>query len=174
MAGERRKARAIRKAQQKTSRWTWYMVALFSFAVALLIFSTFWTQYRSIQQSNAPQISTSKVLVISGHPDLSSGSTSNRLIISELSALAGDDMSLSVRHIPSLYPDGKIDVAVEQASLLNADVIVLQFPLFVTRLWRATLPLSLTQLLVHDASPAQGLGGRHVRVWVRVWHSPHA
>ena len=35
-----------------------------------------------------------------------------------------------VRNLEELYPDGKIDVAAEQAALVSADVVLLQYPIF--------------------------------------------
>lgn len=55
------------------------------------------------------------------------------------SALAKSAASLpgvEVRYLYDLYPDGKIDVAAEQASLENSDRIVLQFPMQ----WYSTPP----------------------------------
>lgn len=68
-----------------------------------------------------------KILVISAHQDLNQ-SVSNRLILEELEKHFGD--KVSVRRLSDLYPDFKIDVAAEQAALLDADVVVLQYPTF--------------------------------------------
>lgn len=67
----------------------------------------------------------SKVLVISGHPDLGQSNT-NSVILSQLSQL--DDAE--IRRLDTLYPDYQIDVESEQEALLGADVIVLQFPFY--------------------------------------------
>lgn len=64
-----------------------------------------------------------KILVISGHPELS-GSTANRLIIEKLSRFS----LITVKDIKESYPDGRIDVKKEQNDLQNADLIILQFP----------------------------------------------
>jgi glutathione-regulated potassium-efflux system ancillary protein KefF len=64
-----------------------------------------------------------KILVISGHPELS-GSTANRLIIEKLSRFS----LITVKDIKENYPDGRIDVEKEQDDLQNADLIILQFP----------------------------------------------
>lgn len=69
----------------------------------------------------------SQILVISAHQDLNQ-STSNSLILSELENQLGE--KVTVRRLSSLYPDFNIDVAAEQQALLNADVVVLQFPIF--------------------------------------------
>ena len=68
----------------------------------------------------------SNILIISGHPDFNN-SFANKIIWNELP-----------KHLPQAtyhrldknYPDFKIDVAREQQRLTEADVIVLQFPLF--------------------------------------------
>ncbi|MBN2802962.1 MAG: NAD(P)H-dependent oxidoreductase [Deltaproteobacteria bacterium] len=64
------------------------------------------------------------VLVISGHPNLKERSLTNKVIVDQLEVQEG----VTVRDIKSLYPDFKIDVKAEQAALLKADTIVLQFP----------------------------------------------
>lgn len=67
-----------------------------------------------------------KVLIISGHPDLDR-SLANRTILSDLKDVRG--LTVEQRRLDLLYPDFRIDVAAEQAALVNADVIVWQFPL---------------------------------------------
>ncbi|WP_136681219.1 NAD(P)H-dependent oxidoreductase [Neptunomonas sp. XY-337] len=68
----------------------------------------------------------SKVVVISGHPDLEQSYT-NTVILQQLEA---SKLDVEVRRLDSLYPDYHIDVAAEQRALMAADVIVLQFPLY--------------------------------------------
>ncbi|WP_026971025.1 NAD(P)H-dependent oxidoreductase [Aliagarivorans marinus] len=68
----------------------------------------------------------SQVLVISGHPDLD-GSYTNSVIIDELAQRISN---IEVRRLDRLYPDYQIDVAAEQQAMLDADVIVLQFPFY--------------------------------------------
>lgn len=63
------------------------------------------------------------ILIISGHPRLRH-SMANRLILEELSNIPG----ITVYDVQTNYPDGEIDVAAEQKKLLEADLIVLQFP----------------------------------------------
>ena len=70
---------------------------------------------------------TSKVLLISGHPRLES-SLSNRMILADLEEKLGS--SLAVRRLDALYFDRPIDVAAEQAALVEADTIIWQFPLY--------------------------------------------
>ncbi|MBY6093299.1 NAD(P)H-dependent oxidoreductase [Ferrimonas balearica] len=67
----------------------------------------------------------SRIVVISGHPNLEQSYT-NRLILARLHQR--DDVS--VRDLATLYPDSRIDVAAEQAALLAAEVVVLQFPFY--------------------------------------------
>jgi len=68
-----------------------------------------------------------KVLILSGHPDLDA-SLSNRTILGDVI----DELptNCEVRRLDRLYPDYRIDVAVEQAALVEADVIVWQFPFY--------------------------------------------
>ena len=68
----------------------------------------------------------SKVLVISGHPDLSQSHT-NQVILSSLdNALS----NVEIRRLDTLYPNYDIDVEAEQNALLSADIVVLQFPFY--------------------------------------------
>lgn len=69
----------------------------------------------------------SKILIISAHQDLNQ-STSNRLILDGLEKQLGD--KVSVRRLSDLYPDFNIDVAAEQKALTEANVVVLQYPVF--------------------------------------------
>lgn len=68
----------------------------------------------------------SKVVIISGHPNLE-GSYANKIILDEAAKNLDD---VEIRRLDTLYPDYKIDVQAEQAALLAADVIVLQFPFY--------------------------------------------
>lgn len=68
----------------------------------------------------------SQVVVISGHPDLASSHT-NTVILEELQNKVDN---IEIRRLDTLYPDYQIDVEAEQAALLKADVIVLQFPFY--------------------------------------------
>lgn len=66
------------------------------------------------------------ILVISGHTDLND-SVANKCILAKLSeSLPQAEFS----YLDRLYPDFKIDVAVEQEKLVKADIVVFQFPLF--------------------------------------------
>lgn len=68
-----------------------------------------------------------KILVISAHQNLEH-STSNRLILEELEKHFGE--KAQIRRLSNLYPDYNIDVAAEQAALVDADVVLLQYPTF--------------------------------------------
>jgi putative NADPH-quinone reductase len=66
------------------------------------------------------------ILVISGHTDLQD-SVANRTILEELQLELPEADFL---YLDQAYPDFKIDVKKEQARLMQADVIVFQFPIF--------------------------------------------
>ncbi|MET4141951.1 NAD(P)H-dependent oxidoreductase [Pedobacter sp. UYP1] len=65
------------------------------------------------------------VLIISGHPDLSQ-SFGNSAILKEVEKLAP---KFKINDLSGNYPDFKINVEAEQAKLVEADVIVWQFPI---------------------------------------------
>ena len=73
-----------------------------------------------------------KILVNVFHPKLDK-STVNRLWVERLSTEA----NVTVRNIYELYPDGKIDVAAEQAALSAHDRLVFQHPFY----WYSIPPL---------------------------------
>ncbi|WP_369588046.1 NAD(P)H-dependent oxidoreductase [Kingella oralis] len=73
-----------------------------------------------------------KTLVNVFHPKLAQ-STVNRLWAQRLEGLP----DVTVRRVYELYPDGKIDVAAEQAALLAHDRLVFQHPFF----WYSVPPL---------------------------------
>lgn len=66
-----------------------------------------------------------KTLVIYSH-SYQADSLANKAIIAELEK----ENDFTIRNIEALYPDGNIDVALEQQYLLDADVVVFQHPLF--------------------------------------------
>lgn len=68
----------------------------------------------------------SRVLVISGHPNLSESNT-NQII---LDSLAANIENIEIRRLDDLYPSYQIDIQEEQQALLAADTIVLQFPFY--------------------------------------------
>ena len=63
-------------------------------------------------------------LLIAGHPDLSQ-SVANATILEEVSAALPD---ITVRKLCETAPDGRFDIAAEQATLAGVDLIVWQFP----------------------------------------------
>lgn len=67
-----------------------------------------------------------KVLVISGHPNLQTSWT-NKVILKELQQRIEN---LKIHCLDELYPDYRMDVEAEQQALLEADLIVLQFPFY--------------------------------------------
>ncbi|MCF6214449.1 MAG: NAD(P)H-dependent oxidoreductase [Flavobacteriaceae bacterium] len=66
-----------------------------------------------------------KTLVILAHPDLEN-SVGSKTIIASLSKLP----NISVLNLTALYPDFNIDVASEQTALAEADLIILQYPIY--------------------------------------------
>ena len=68
-----------------------------------------------------------KVLIVSAHTDIQNGSYVNRRILETVKRELPEAVidSLSER-----YPDFRIDSATEQKKVVDADVIVWQFPLF--------------------------------------------
>lgn len=67
-----------------------------------------------------------RILVVCGHPDLGR-SYANRMILGHLEAASLD---LEIRCLDRLYGRGSVDVEAEQAALLAADLVLLQFPLY--------------------------------------------
>ena len=65
-----------------------------------------------------------KTVVIYGHPDYLN-SFANKTILEQFSKNCPD---AEIRNIAQLYPDGKIDVETEQKKLLEADVLIFEFP----------------------------------------------
>ena len=66
------------------------------------------------------------VLIVSGHTDLND-SVANKKILEELKEKLPE---AEFDYLIDLYPDFTIDVEAEQEKLVNADIIVLQYPLF--------------------------------------------
>jgi putative glutathione-regulated potassium-efflux system ancillary protein kefF len=67
-----------------------------------------------------------QTLIICGHPHLDQ-SNANRAILAETARLLP---GVEIRELGNLYPDGRIDVAAEQAALTRTDTVVLQFPIY--------------------------------------------
>lgn len=66
------------------------------------------------------------ILIVSGHTDLND-SVANKTILEELETLLP---GAEFDYLDRLYPDYRIDAAAEQAKLVRADAVVLQFPIF--------------------------------------------
>lgn len=64
------------------------------------------------------------VLIVSGHPDLKH-SLANRTILEEVAKSLPE---VHIRRLDALYPSYQFDIAAEQQALLNADLIIWQFP----------------------------------------------
>ena len=104
-----------------------------------------------------------KTLLIAGHPDLSQ-SVANAAILEELAAALPD---VTVRKLSEVAPDGRFDVAAEQAVLADADLIVWQFPFH----WYAMpwfMKKWLDEVFVHGFAHGTGakLGGKKLLVSV--------
>jgi glutathione-regulated potassium-efflux system ancillary protein KefG len=94
-------------------------------------------------------------LVIVSHTDIAS-SRAHRKLLDAIAGLPG----VVVRHLEALYPDGRIDVAREQAAVLAATRIVFQFPFN----WYSTPTLlKAWQDDVLAVGFAFGPGGTHLR-----------
>lgn len=65
------------------------------------------------------------VLIISGHPDLKQ-SYANKAILNEVKRIMPE---FKIHDLGALYPNFEIDVKAEQAELIEADIIVWQFPI---------------------------------------------
>ncbi len=81
--------------------------------------------------------SSKRVLVLLAHPHLEASR-----INPALARAARDVEGVTLHHLYHAYPDGFINVAVEQALLLAHEVVVLQFPLY----WYSVPPLLKTWL----------------------------
>ena len=97
------------------------------------------------------------VLIVSGHPRLDDDSLANKTIVEELASLIPGAV---VDQLDELYPDYRIDVATEQAKLVAADVIVLQYPLWWYG-WPALLQKWMEDVFVRGFS--HGSSGRALR-----------
>lgn len=99
----------------------------------------------------------SRILIISGHPDLRQSLASQTI----LQVLADALPDAQIRRLDELYPDFQIDVPSEQEALLWADTIVWQFPFH----WYALPALMkkwLDEVFVHGFAHGEGakLGGK--------------
>lgn len=66
------------------------------------------------------------ILVVSGHTDLNN-SVANKNILNRLKEII---RNIEYDILSDLYPNYVIDIAKEQEKLLNADIIILQYPVF--------------------------------------------
>jgi putative NADPH-quinone reductase len=64
------------------------------------------------------------VLIVSGHPNLN-GSLANATILGEVTKELPE---VNIRRLDELYPTYQFDINAEQQALLEADLIVWQFP----------------------------------------------
>ena len=64
-----------------------------------------------------------KTLMILAHSNIQN-SLANKIIAEQISQLADTE----VRNLGQLYPDFQIDIAAEQQALLQADLIIFQYP----------------------------------------------
>lgn len=103
-----------------------------------------------------------KTALILSHPNLTA-SKANAALLAGVRDLPG----VEIAHLESLYPDARIDYAAEVARLLDADRIVLQFPMY----WYSTPPLLkqwqddvLTPLLYLDPEIGAKLAGKSIRI----------
>lgn len=67
------------------------------------------------------------ILIVSGHTDLNK-SFANKIIMNELQQRLLPQAEFVM--LDKLYPDFRIDVTTEQQRLVNADIIILQFPFY--------------------------------------------
>ena len=73
-----------------------------------------------------------RTLVLLSHPTLAT-SKANAHLVAAIRGMPG----VEIRHLEALYPDGRIDVAAEQAAAAAAERIVFQFPFY----WYSVPPL---------------------------------
>lgn len=95
-----------------------------------------------------------KTLVLIAHPDLTS-SRVNRRLAEELRKIGSDE--LTIRDLYAEYPDGRVDVATEQALVEANDQIIFQFPVY---WYSAPALLHAWQADVLAPGWAYGEGGR--------------
>ena len=97
--------------------------------IFLVLFFVGFSVHLSSQPRTTDKIfsSESKILVISGHPNLEK-SKANKAILKELEKHFGKQ--ISIHRLDKLYPNYQINVKAEQEAIKNADFIILQFPLY--------------------------------------------
>ncbi|OOF57285.1 NAD(P)H-dependent oxidoreductase [Rodentibacter myodis] len=65
-----------------------------------------------------------KVLIVSGHPDLNHSVANNEI----LQTVEKNLPNAKIHRLDSLYPNYHFDIEAEQTAILEADIIVFQFP----------------------------------------------
>ena len=96
-----------------------------------------------------------RTLVIVSHPSIDKSKSNSRLV-----AAIRDLPGVEVRHLETLYPDGRIDVRAEQTAAAVADRIVFQFPFY----WYSVPPLlKRWQDVVFEFGWAYGPGGTKLK-----------
>jgi len=103
-----------------------------------------------------------KILIVSGHTDIQHGSVVNRRI---LEVVKRELPEVTIDSLSEHYPDFRIDTAAEQKKVVDADVIVWQFPLFWYSL-PALLKKWLDDVFTHGFAYGSGakLGGKRLIV----------
>lgn len=71
-----------------------------------------------------------KTLIIVGHPDLETSTTSKTIINFLRSTKEYESKNLIINNLGKLYTNATIDILAEQEALLWAETIVLQFPFY--------------------------------------------
>ena len=82
-----------------------------------------------------------KILIVSGHPNIDGDSVANKAMLEVYGEMLPE---AEIDRLDVLYPDYKFDAAAEQKKLIDADVILLQTPVF----WYG--PSALTQKWIED------------------------
>lgn len=109
-------------------------------------------------------MNSNKILVIVTHPDIHKSVVNKRW----LQELQKNTDIVTIHQLHEQYPDGRIDVAVEQKLLLEHDTIILQFPFY----WFSTPPLLKQwqdEVLTHGFAYGRGtekLAGKRIGVAV--------
>lgn len=111
--------------------------------------------------------------ILLSHPDYQS-SHANRALAEAAAKLSG----VTITHLEGIYPDGKIDVDAEVKRLLEAERLVLQFPVQ----WYSTPPLLkawqdavLSRMFyIHPKEEGERLAGRPLLVAATAGNKPAA
>jgi len=87
--------------------------------------------------STSPSVPPAEVLVIAAHPAIEQSRVNRRLLQAARALSSANGTPVAVRDLYALYPDYVIDVAVEQAALAAARLVVWQHPIH----WYSMPPL---------------------------------